>query len=113
MLNVNRLNKRITIHTYKNSINELGQETQSLIELVTIWASVEPTNGREYYEAQKLRSELTWNIYIRYTKSFTPTPDMIISYGDRKFRIISVIDYQERHEMYKFVCTEVVGEKIG
>ncbi|WP_455714667.1 phage head closure protein [Anaerosporobacter sp.] len=112
MLNINRLNKKISIYTYENIKNELGQATQKLSLYRTMWASVEPTTGREYYEAQKIRAELTWNIYTRYYKSFTPTNSMLIEYNNRKFRIISVIDYQERHEMYKFVCTEVVGEKV-
>ena len=113
MLNINRLNKKISFFTYENGENELKQKTQKLSLYRTMWASVEPTTGREYYEAQKIRAELTWNIYTRYYKSFTPTSSMLIEYNNRKFRIISVIDYQEKHELYKFVCTEVVGEKVG
>lgn len=105
-IDVGRLNKRITFYEPIKGKDELGLTRTTLSEIKTVWASVEPTNGREYYEAQKVRSELIWNIFIRYTRSFRPTNDMVIDYNGRKFEIQSIIDNKEEHELYKFVCIE-------
>lgn len=112
MIDVGRLNKRITFLKYTETENELGSTIQELAPYKTVWASVEPVNGKEYYEAQVTRNELTWNIYIRYSMEWTPDVDMIIQYGKRFFNIISIIDNREAHKLYKIVCTEKVENNI-
>lgn len=106
MLDIGRLNKRITFCRYVETENELGQCVQALEEVKTVWATVEPTTGKEYYDAQKVRNEQTWNIYTRYFIDINT--DMKIKYKERLFNIISVINYREGNEMLKIVCTERV-----
>lgn len=108
MIDVGRLNKRITFLVYGEMENDLGNTVQELVPYKTVWASVEPTNGKEYYDAQVIRNELTWNIYIRHSMEWTPGVDMIIQYGKKFFNIISIIDNREEHKLYKIVCTEKV-----
>ena len=82
------------------------QIEQVLIEVKTVWASVEPTRGREYQEAQRIRPELTYKITTRYHKGITP--DMLIKFGERYFNIVSAINVRERNEMLEMICTEKV-----
>lgn len=105
-MDIGRTNKRITFYRYEEKENALSQTEQILIEVKTVWASVEPTRGREYQEAQRIRPELTYKITTRYHKGITP--DMLIKFGERYFNIVSVINVRERNEMLEIICTEKV-----
>ena len=65
-MNIGRMNKRITFEKITESEDELGQMCQRYEAVRTVWATITPTRGGEYYEAQKLREELTFKIYVRY-----------------------------------------------
>lgn len=105
-MDIGRTNKRITFCRYEDKENTLLQIEQVLIEVKTVWASVEPTRGREYQEAQRIRPELTYKITTRYHKGITP--DMLIKFGERYFNIVSAINVRERNEMLEMICTEKV-----
>ena len=109
-MDIGRLNKRITFMRYEEKDNEYGETEQILVPYKKVWASVEPTVGKEYLEAQRIRNELTYKIYTRYFPDLDA--DMIINFKNRKFKIESLINYREDGEMLQFVCVEVVGDKI-
>lgn len=70
------------------------------------WAEVKPTTGREYEEAQKIRAETTYNVYMRYLPGLTY--DMFITYNGKTLKIESIIDVEERHKIINLVCSEVL-----
>lgn len=109
-MDIGRTNKRITFCRYEEKENELMQTEQALNEVKTVWASVEPTRGREYQEAQRIRPELTYKITTRYHKGITP--DMFVKYKERYFQIISIINVRERNEMLEIICIEKISENI-
>lgn len=109
-MDIGRTNKRIAFCRYEEKENELMQTEQALTEVKTVWASVEPTRGREYQEAQRIRPELTYKITTRYHKGITP--DMFIRFKDRYFQIVSIINVRERNEMLEIICTEKISENI-
>ncbi len=108
-MDIGRTNKRITFYRYEEKENELLQSEQVLVEVKTVWASVEPTRGREYQEAQRIRPELTYKITTRYHKDITP--DMFIKFKDRYFQMISIINVRERNEMLEIICAEKQTEE--
>ncbi|MFG6367787.1 MAG: phage head closure protein [Lachnospiraceae bacterium] len=105
-MDIGRTNKRITFCKYEEKENALLQMEQVLIEVKTVWASVEPTRGREYQEAQRIRPELTYKITTRYHKEVTS--DMIIRFKERYFNIVSVINVKEKNEMLEIICIEKI-----
>lgn len=108
-MDIGRLNKRITFYRYEDRINEYSQDVQELVKLKTVWASIEPTTGKEYLEAQRIRSELTYKIYTRYFEA--ASSNLIIGFKGRKFEIVSPpINQRENNEMLLFVCTEMGGD---
>lgn len=109
-MDIGRTNKRVTFYRYEEKENELLQTEQALVEIKTVWASVEPTRGREYQEAQRIRPELTYKITTRYYKDITP--DMFIKFKDRYFQIVSIINVREHNEMLEIVCTEKINENV-
>lgn len=108
-MDIGRTNKRITFCRYEEKENALSQTAQILTEVKTVWASVEPTRGREYQEAQRIRPELTYKVTTRYHKGITP--DMLIKFKGRYFNIISIINPRERNALLEIVCTEKVTGK--
>lgn len=108
-MDIGRTNKRVTFCRYEEVENELLQMEQKLIEIKTVWASVEPTRGKEYQEAQRIRPELTYKITTRYHKEVTP--DMLIKFKDRHFEIISIINTREKNEMLEIICTESITKE--
>lgn len=105
-MDIGRANKRITFCRYEDRENTLSQVEQTLTRVKTVWASVEPTRGREYQEAQRIRPELTYKVTTRYHRGITP--DMLIIWGKRCFNIISIINVRERNEMLEIICIEKV-----
>lgn len=109
-MDIGRTNKRIKFCRYVEKENTLSQTEQTLKEVKTVWASVEPTRGREYQEAQRIRPELTYKITTRYHKGITP--DMLIKFKDRYFQIVSIINVRERNEMLEIICTEKIKKQL-
>lgn len=107
-MDIGRTNKRITFCRYEEKENALSQIEQTLIKVKTVWASVEPTRGREYQEAQRVRPELTYKVTTRYHKEIAP--DMLIKWGKRCFNIVSVINVRERNEMLEIICIEKIAK---
>jgi SPP1 family predicted phage head-tail adaptor len=110
-MDIGRTNKRITFCEQREKENALLQKVQEKKPLKTVWASVEPTRGREYQEAQRIRPELTYKITLRYLKNITP--DMLIKFKDRYFQIISIINVKEKNEMLEIVCVEKIQKGAG
>jgi SPP1 family predicted phage head-tail adaptor len=102
---------RITFLRREETTDELGQNKQGLVETKTVWADIAPTKGGEYYEAQKLREEVTWNVFVRYLPDITA--DMVIRHRDRLFQIKSVVDYDFKQRMLKIQCIEYVENGGG
>lgn len=108
-MDIGRTNKRVAFYKLVEKQNELLQNEQVLKEMKTVWASVEPTRGREYQEAQRIRPELTYKVTMRYHKGITP--DMLLKFKDRYFQIISVINIMEKNEMLEIICIEKICEQ--
>lgn len=108
-MDVGRTNKRIIFCKYEEQENELLQKEQKLVQIKTVWASVEPMRGREYQEAQRIRQELTYKITTRYYPWITQ--DMYILFKKRCFEIISIINPREKNEMLLLICVEKVKKK--
>lgn len=105
-MNASELRHRVTIQEFVEQVDEYGTPTgQAWQDVCTVWAAVEPIQGREYILLQNTQSELTARIRIRYRPGIKPA--MRVVYGDRIFDIQSVIDPEERHIELQLMCKEV------
>lgn len=109
-IQIGKLNKRITFMGFVNTEDEMGQETQSLAEIKTVWASLYPVRGAEYYEATKLRAKTTYKCYVRYIPGITT--NMYLKYKDVMYTIESVIDVDLEHKMLEIYCTEHTNKEV-
>ena len=104
VINIGKLNKRITFMKLQDKKDALGQSKKVLSELRTVWASLYPVRGSEYYEIQKIQSKVTHKCYIRYCDGIDT--NCFIKYKDKTYSIESVIDVNLEHKMLEIMCTE-------
>ncbi len=105
-MDIGRMNKRISVYGYVDEMNELKQSRKVMKKIKTVWASFNPVRGREYYDAQKLREEVTYKCYIRYMPGITA--DMYLKYKNVTYNITSVINVNNEDKMLEIYCVENV-----
>jgi SPP1 family predicted phage head-tail adaptor len=98
-----RLRHRVTIQIPAKTKNDIGEWYETFATWVTVWASIEPNSGKTYFEGLQANSEVEGKIVIRYRTGVKPT--MRVKYGNRYFKILSIVHPQERKKeldlMYK------------
>lgn len=72
----------------------------------SIWCSIEPLKGKEYFDSDVLKSEVDTRIKLRYLPGVKP--QMRFVYSNRVFKIQSVIDIENRHKELHLMCKEDV-----
>jgi SPP1 family predicted phage head-tail adaptor len=107
MIFAGKLRHRVTVqHLVAGSPQQTasGQPDTSWQEFMTVWASIEPLNGRELFAAQEHHAEVTHRVRMRYHDGITPL--MRVKFGDRYFGIFSVIDLELRGRELQLMCSE-------
>ena len=102
-----KLRHKVTIQDYTESQDSYGAVTKTWSDYATIWASIEPVRGREFWDSKQINAEITAKITIRYLSGITPK--MRIKYGARIFEIISVINPEERNKELQLMVKESVN----
>ena len=109
-LDAGKLRHRITFERFDGTVDTYGDPQTHLDEhwkpVKSVWAAVDPVSGREFYAAQQSQSEVTHKLRCRYTEGIETA--MRIRLGTRKFRIISVLDWELRHESLLILAKELV-----
>lgn len=72
MLDIGRLDKRITFQKQAEETGKYGQTKKVFKDYKTVWATVKALRGTEYYEALRVRPETTYKITCRFLKGLAP-----------------------------------------
>lgn len=101
------LRHRVTFQSEggEDNLDEYGQSI-GWVDVYTVWASVEPLSGREFFAAQQVNSEVSVKIRMRY-RSDAPTSDMRGFYNGKTYEVVAVIDVEERHDELHVLCKVV------
>lgn len=94
-MRVGELRKRVTFQSETSSSDNAGGYTLGWTTVATVWAAIEPLNGREVFTAQHLEGHVTHRVIIRYRSDITS--DMRMVYGARVFNVRAVINQDERN----------------
>lgn len=89
------LRHRVTLEQAVLTSDGAGGSTITWSPLKTIWAKIKPITGRETFERHKSETAMTHKITLRYDG--TPAPGMRLTKETRCFRILSVIDLDEKN----------------
>ena len=110
MIDPGKMRHRIRIEQYNGERDGHGDvldsDDENWTPVCTVWASVSPLSGREFYEAGQSQSEVTHKLRLRYRPGIKT--EMRIVYGSRIFAILSIIDWEERHESLLIMAKELV-----
>ncbi|KPJ82789.1 MAG: hypothetical protein AMS17_18665 [Spirochaetes bacterium DG_61] len=102
-----KLRHKIIIQDYTESQDRsYGEVTKPWSDYETVWASIEPIRGREFWESQQINAEVTAKITIRHLYGINTK--MRVKYGSRIFKIISVINPEERNVELQLMVKEEV-----
>lgn len=100
-----KMRHRITFQQQPGEKSSLGSYEEEWKDVATVWAQISPVSGREYF-GQVRETAVSHKIYCRYRAGITPR--MRIKFGNRVFRIISVLNWDERNEGLTIMCEELV-----
>ena len=103
-MKIGDLKHRITFQDSMKTPDGYKGHTESWTNFATVWASVEPLAGREYFFSQQIKAEVTHRVKIRYRDDITVK--MRIQFGVKVFEIESILDIKERHEILEIFCRE-------
>lgn len=110
MVDAGKLRHRITFQRFDGQRDAYGDplkgEDAHWSDVASMWAAVNPVSGREFLAVEQSQSELTHKVSCRY-RGGLDTAMRIIS-RERVFQIISIIDWEERHESLLIMCKELV-----
>lgn len=108
MINIGRMNRRVTFLKRTVITDAMGQEVNTdFADYKTVWATIAPLRGAEYWEAQKVRADEVYKVTIRYQDWVLPDMRMRLPDG-RVLDITAVIDPDYRHEYLEVHGTEHV-----
>jgi SPP1 family predicted phage head-tail adaptor len=104
------LRHRVKIQSRGTSQDTFGQQVETWSDLITVFAAIEPLNGRELFAAQAAQREVTTRITIRYNPAVI-TPSVGVVSGLRAvsdeggfYDIKTVIDVEMRHREMQLMC---------
>lgn len=107
MMQAGRLNQRVLIERYTEGQDEIGQPVMEWVPLTTVWAAVEPLNGREFITADAGQSEITTRIRLRYRAELQPTDR--INHESTLYDIQSIINPRSGDAELVLMCKAMPG----
>lgn len=105
-----KLRQRLTIQRRIETQNSTGEVEQRYEDWQTVWGSIEPISGREYFSAQQIQSDITTRIRLRYQPGITPKMRIahVIGAGSptqfQYFDIESVLHINQRNREIVLMC---------
>lgn len=105
-MNIGKLRHRVTIQERTVEKDDVGQAIETWDTFDTVWASVEPLRGREYFAAAQANAQVTHKVTIRYLDGVLPT--MRVLFGSRVLTIDAILNTEERNREMVLMCEEEV-----
>lgn len=103
------LNRRIALQSVTRTADEGGGATSAWATFATVWAKVEPLDGRERYEAQQVESAVNHRVTIRYRADVTARHRVL--YGSRALAIRAVLSPDPPRQASVLLCAEEDNEE--
>ena len=98
------LRHKITFRTVTSVSDGMGGFTDTDTDYYTCWASIWPVSAKELVQNQQLEMTTTHRIRIDYKSGITEK--MTIEFGSRVFRIVAIVNPEERNIMLDILATE-------
>ena len=107
-MKIGKLRHRVRIQAYTAGRDSFGAEEHVWTDVATVWASVTPVSGKEYFASAQTNAEVSTKITMRYQSGITPKMRVVL--GARIFEIISALNFEERGVELNLMCKETVPD---
>lgn len=87
---VSKARHRIVIQSAAETPDDAGGRATAWTDLLTVWAAIEPQNGKEVFLSSQLQSRVDAVITIRYQSSLADTPTAAakrVKFGTRTYNV--------------------------
>lgn len=109
-----RLRHRVVLQAPNPTLDTYGQPIRGWATGITVWASVEPLNGREYFRAQAEQGETRVRMRLRYGSEISAiTAAWRVTFDSKVYNIQSVIQPDEVNREIILMCSEGVTADGG
>jgi SPP1 family predicted phage head-tail adaptor len=105
-INPGEFRQIVTFQKKSGVKNSYGEIDNTWSDVIKTRAGIYPVSGKEFFAADTVNSEVSHKVNMRYVPGITP--DMRIKFGERLFRIISVINFQEKNVELQLLCEELI-----
>ena len=95
---------RIAIHANTEGRDATGGMTESWATAETVGGSITPMTGRELFEAQQVKAQVTHKVIMWKNTTVTPSHKLLLEDG-RILHIASVVDVGQRGVLSQLLCT--------
>ena len=99
------LNQQVRLEVQTTVQDDYGQPLNEWLPVATLWAAVEPLQGREYIAASMLTSAVEARIRLRYRPGVTAA--MRVIHGQDTYGIQAVIHIKSARQELQLMCKSV------
>ena len=104
-----RLRHRITFQNRVNTADGNGGNVITWTDNRTVWGSVEPKKGKEFFDSATENADIDGRIVTRYFSGFDPTMRVNWKSRSRVFNIEAVVNPDERNRDFEILYSEVIS----
>lgn len=97
-------NKRVSLQTRSDTLDDYGQRVRTWTETAKIMAAIRPLYGRELEAARQTVSEVSHEFLINYREGLDSSCRFV--YQGRYYNIQAALDDNMSHDQLKVLCTE-------
>lgn len=108
-LRAGQLTRRLRIQSRASTQDTFGSPNLVWTDVATVWAEIQPLSGRELESAQRLASEVSHQITVRYQSIFADTKIVAgyrALYKGRIFNIHASMNEDERNTVLTLLASE-------
>lgn len=105
-LTAGQLRHRVRLQRQANADDLAGADDVSFVDVATLYADVTTSGGREFWEAKRMKPELTHQVELRYRADIVG--GMRFVFGNSVLSIESAADPEQRRVRTLCMCKELV-----
>lgn len=100
------LDRRVEVQSFTETRDAEGFPVQAWATVATVWASIHPLTGQEFFDAMTTLEETAARIRLRYDPDMNLEPGMRIVDGSDTWDIQSILNLETADTMYELMAVK-------